>query len=520
MTRLQRREIGLLAAVAIPTVVLASIAVALLENVVGVSSAAAMYLVAVVLTAVISGTLGAVLASVASFLLYDYLFVAPTGTFTVSDPDEWLSLILLLFVGIVVGQLAGMQRARARAAQEREYEARALFAVSRLLVTRDSTQGGLATVADVLRSQAGMSRVWIALGADEASERTVADTGSGETPVLPAVVQVLQRPPGDDVFRWIRIHQPTVRTQRRGDVDVFRVRIDVSGTSLGSVYAVRDQASGQPSTTETRLLASAADQIGQAVAHDRLAAESQAAEIARQSDDLKSALLQSVSHDLRTPLATIRAAAGTLRPGSGLSPDDQMESVEAIDREVEYLNRLVTNLLDLSRIEAGVLRADLDVFDLDDLVGRSLERLTSRLAGRPLEVALSAPPVEVDPTFLDEAVTNIIENALKYTPAGTPLRITATGSGVPGRIRLTLEDGGPGVPDETLPRLFEKFYRVPGSGRGSRSGTGIGLAVVRGLVEAMGGEVHARRSQLGGLAVDIELVAARIPADLLEDAGA
>ena len=245
MTRLQRREIGLLAAVAIPAVVLASIAVALLENVVGVSSAAAMYLVAVVLTAVISGTLGAVLASVASFLLYDYLFVAPTGTFTVSDPDEWLSLILLLFVGIVVGQLAGMQRARARAAQEREYEARALFAVSRLLVTRDSTQGGLATVADVLRSQAGMSRVWIALGADEASERTVADTGSGETPVLPAVVQVLQRPPGDDVFRWIRIHQPTVRTQRRGDVDVFRVRIDVSGTSLGSVYAVRDQASGR-----------------------------------------------------------------------------------------------------------------------------------------------------------------------------------------------------------------------------------------------------------------------------------
>ena len=187
---------------------------------------------------------------------------------------------------------------------------------------------------------------------------------------------------------------------------------------------------------------------------------------------------------------------------------------------MEYLNRLVTNLLDLSRIEAGVLRADLDVFDLDDLVGRSLERLTSRLAGRPLEVALSAPPVEVDPTFLDEAVTNIIENALKYTPAGTPLRITATGSEVPGRIRLTIEDGGPGVPDETLPRLFEKFYRVPGSGRGSRSGTGIGLAVVRGLVEAMGGEVRARRSQLGGLAVDIELVAARIPADLLEDAGA
>ena len=138
-----------------------------------------------------------------------------------------------------------------------------------------------------------------------------------------------------------------------------------------------------PDRTETRLLAAAADQIGQALAQDRLAAESQAAEIARQSDALKSALLQSVSHDLRTPLATIRAAAGTLRPGSGLSAEDQQESADAIDREVEYLNRLVTNLLDLSRIEAGALRAERDVFELDDLVGQTVDRLRPRLADRP-----------------------------------------------------------------------------------------------------------------------------------------
>ena len=128
------------------------------------------------------------------------------------------------------------------------------------------------------------------------------------------------------------------------------------------------ETTGEPDRTETRLLAAAADQIGQALAHDRLAADARAAEIARQSDALKSALLQSVSHDLRTPLATIRAAAGTLRPGSGLSAEDQQESADAIDREVEYLNRLVTNLLDLSRIEAGALLAERDVFELDDLV--------------------------------------------------------------------------------------------------------------------------------------------------------
>jgi two-component system, OmpR family, sensor histidine kinase KdpD len=276
---------------------------------------------------------------------------------------------------------------------------------------------------------------------------------------------------------------------------------------------LRDRGHGEPDRTETRLLSAAADQIGQALAQDRLAAESQAAEIARQSDALKSALLQSVSHDLRTPLATIRAAAGTLRPGSGLSADDQQESADAIDREVEYLNRLVTNLLDLSRIEAGALRAERDVYDLEDLVGQTVDRLRWRLGDRSVVVGLMVPPVEVDPVFLDEALTNAIENAIKYTPPGTPIRIAA--NQIPGepRVRLTVEDAGPGVPEPVLSRIFDKFYRVPGVAGGSRSGTGIGLAVVRGLVEAMGGRVEARRGELGGLAIDIDLPVARVPAE-------
>jgi two-component system sensor histidine kinase KdpD len=261
------------------------------------------------------------------------------------------------------------------------------------------------------------------------------------------------------------------------------------------------------------LLSAAADQVGQALAHDRLAAEAQAAEIARQSDELKSALLQSVSHDLRTPLATIRAAAGTLRPGSGLSEHDQQESADAIDREVEYLNRLVTNLLDLSRIEAGALRAERDVFELDDLVTRTVERLRGRLGDRNLTIDLVAPPVEVDPVFLDEAVVNALENATKYTPPDATIRIVGRPVAGERRVRLTIEDDGPGVPDEALPRIFDKFYRVPGVAGGSRSGTGIGLAVVRGLVEAMDGQVAARRSDLGGLAIDLDLPLAATAVD-------
>ncbi len=173
----------------------------------------------------------------------------------------------------------------------------------------------------------------------------------------------------------------------------------------------------------------------------------------------------------------------------------------------------MTNLLDLSRIEAGALRAERDVYELDDLVGQTVDRLRSRLGNRPLEVELTAPPVEVDPVFLDEALTNAIENAIKYTPPGTTIRIAAERVDGEPFVGLVVEDAGPGVPDQVLTKIFDKFYRVPGVAGGSRSGTGIGLAVVRGLVEAMGGRVSARRSQLGGLAIDIDLPVAAVPAE-------
>ena len=264
---------------------------------------------------------------------------------------------------------------------------------------------------------------------------------------------------------------------------------------------------------DARQLAAVADQVGQALQQDRLAAAARDAEVARESDAIKSALLDSVSHDLRTPLASIRAAAGSLMDEAvELDVEDRRATASMIDREADHLNRVVTNLLDLSRVEAGALHVEREVYDLADLLEPTVDRARRRLAGHALELELGGvPPVEVDAVVLDQVLANLLENAAKYTPPGTRVRVGARELGGEDRVRITVEDAGPGVPDAALKHLFDKFYRVPGRSAGSRGGTGVGLAVVRGLTEALGGRVVARRSELGGLAIDVDVPAARPP---------
>ena len=485
-------------------------AVALFEHAFGVANASAIYLVAVVFVAWLVGTGGAILTAFGSAALYNFLFTEPRYTFAIHDSGVLLSVVLLLFVGIVVGQLAALQRQRAEVATAHEREARTLFAISRALATRRSMGETLGGILAALLAEAGLARAWVGIGADPAAETTAADTGDGRPPGPPTRYRVLQRMPGDAPARWVLVQRPGIAGRPTAPEDTYRVRIEASGEPLGSIWATRPRSAGEPDEVQTRLLAATADQVGQAITYDRAAEQSRAADVARQSDALKSALLQSVSHDLRTPLATIRAVAGSLRPGGTFSDADRQAGADAIEREVEYLDRLVTNLLDLSRIEAGALRPKRELFDLDDLLTRALESTRARLGGRRLEADLRASTVEVDPVFVDEAVANVLDNAVKYTPDDALILITATDVG-PTRVLLTVEDDGPGVADEAFPRLFEKFYRAPRAGRPAREGTGIGLAVARGLVQATGGTVTARRSALGGLAVDIELPARPLP---------
>lgn len=488
-----------------------------------VPNAAPLYLLAVVGVGVLGGAIAAVATAIAAFVVYDLLFVEPHFTLAVADPGEWLNLLVLLFVGVVIGRLTALQGERATDAARRARENAALFRISRMLSTSSGIAAALPAIVADLVAETRMDRVWVALG-EGPTETVIADSSSGERPPTGPIQTVLRRTPGDQPAIWVRAHEPAVAGRRRagsGESSVFRVKMEAEGRTQGSLWATRLAGAPMPGREETRLLALAADQIALGIRRERLTGEANAAEAARQGEALKTALLESVSHDLRTPLASIRATAGSLMdPAMAWTDADRRAAAGSIDAEAQRLNGLVRNLLDLGRIEGGALRPELEAFDLASLVEPVVARLRPLLGERPVTIAIDPdlPPVSVDAVHLDAALTNLLENAARHAP-GAAVRI-AGGHAPDGRVVLRVEDAGPGVPEAALGRLFDRFARLPSADRRARRGLGLGLSVVRGLVETMGGEVRAGRGDLGGLAVDLVLAAADVPSSLDTPVGA
>ena len=350
-------------------------------------------------------------------------------------------------------------------------------------------------------------------------ERVLADTEPGSPQPGASIVLGLTRTPGDQPARWVRSHDPRGRSSTArgagtsGGAELLRVRIEAGDQALGWLLATRRRASAPPDRDVTRLLALAADQVGLSLRRDQLVREQTEGEVARRSDALRSALLDSVTHDLRTPLASIRAAAGSLADPAQAWPDEaRREAAAAIDAEAERLDRTVRGVLDLSRIEAGALQAEKEVFEIGEVAETVLDRWQPRLGERAIDVDLPAdlPTVVADGRFLDSILSNLLENVVRHAPAPAPLAISGR-SLDSSEVELIVEDGGPGVADDLRGRLFEKFYRAPGGASRARPGLGIGLSLVRGFAEAMGGRVEDAASRLGGLAVRIVLPAAPPP---------
>lgn len=494
----------------------ATVVVAILESpAVGLVDASPIYLVPVVVAGLRFGLWAALATAVAAFVVYDLGFTEPRLNLSVADPREWLDLLLFLFVAIVVGRLAALGSERAQEAARRAAEATSLFAISRLLATAPDLDAAGSGIVERLVRDARLDRAWIVV---ERGSRSIvlADSRSG-TP-LPAspFTTSLTRMPGEQPARWVRAHEASggARTGPGAAAagatasarQLLKVRLEADDETLGWLRAERPADSGLPTREETRLLALAADQLALALRREELRRAATETEIARESDALKSALLDAVSHDLRTPLASIRAAAGTLvDPDLPPTAADARAAGMTIELEATRLDELVRDVLDLSRVEGGALHPQLVALDLRDVVEPVVERLRPALGGREVRVELPSdlPPVSGDPVLLDAVVSNLIENAARHAPA--PAALAVTGRTSDAVVELAVDDAGPGVPREDVDRLFEKFFRVDRPGEGSRRGMGIGLAVVRGLTDAMGGRVVAEPSPLGGLRVVVSL---------------
>lgn len=505
--RIQWRALSVTLALAIGALAASAVGVFLLEEYAGVQDPSTLFLLAVVLVAFKRGSWAAVGTALGAFLSYNFLFVPPRFTFAVADPQRLLTLFLLLAVGIVIGRLTGVERDEALRSSLRERDARALFAMSRAIAAAKRTIDALPGLVASLASDAGMRRVWIGFGSTWLQELVVADSMGGADLPPSGPHSLLRRGPDGGQPAWVRLNPPGPPTAtRRNGLALYRVELVDGNTVIGSLCGQRDPRRGAPDEAETRLLAAAVDQIGQGIVRDRLVEQATELEVARRSEELKAALLDSVSHDLRTPLATIRATAGTLAdPAVVIAAGEARAMAGEIDAEADRLARLVSDLLDMSRIAGGALEARLEPMPLAEIVLPAVQRARAGLGHRALRVEIpdDLPNVAVDHVLASQVLDNLLDNVANHAGPESEVRISAVHEG--DTVRVRVEDTGPGVPPDALPHLFEKFYRVPARPGSARHGTGLGLALVKGLAEAMGGSAAASASGLGGLAIDVSL---------------
>ncbi len=448
-----RLILGLLASAA--AVAAVSGVVQLLEPHVPVLSLGALYVLVVLPVAILWGTALAAVVSVASMLAFNWLFLPPAHTFHLRESQNWLALAVYLVIAFAVGALAARARARRQDAEQRRVEAHALAEAALDLLRGRSLDAELDRVAAVTGAVLGVGRARLALGkqAPQLGERAL---------------------PVEAGLRCVA----TLFVAEEATVD----------------DAVR-----------RRFLPSLAALLAVDVERSRLQDEALEAEALRRSDALKTALLRAVSHDLRSPLTAILASADALAsPGLTLEAEDRLGLAETIRGEATRLDRVVEQLLDLSRLEAGAVEPHHELWHVDELVGQALAGLGAEAGRVRLEIGSETPLVEVDAAQVERVLANLLDNALQYSPPGSHVLLRAEPGAT--ELRIHVVDSGAGLPDEQRDTLFQPFRRGT-AGRGS----GLGLAIARGFAEANGGRLWAQDDPGGGhLVLSLPLAERRV----------
>lgn len=452
---------------------------------------AILYLLPVLALASICGRGPALVAALLGFLAYDFSFTEPFFTLTIRDPDEWLALLVFLLTALVAGQLAATLRLRAEEARARAGLLANLYELTQALITDREPTALLALIAEQVVATFGVRECAILLP-DSAGRLAVRAR---------AAAGVTRAGDGDEEAEAMRAFDRQEPAPARSGAALFVPLL--AGTRRVGLMRVLPAVGGTLDEEHRRLLGTFAAGAALALERGLLAEASLRAATLARSDALKSTLLSAVSHELRTPLAAIKGSASSLlQEGTTITWTlaQRREFLLTIDEETDRLTRLVGNLLDLSRIEAGVLRPHLEPYPLDELLWSTVERLAATD-----RICFPSPPplplVPLDPILMDRVVGNLLENALKYSPPASPITLTVRCPG--DTIEFAVADRGPGVPPDERERIFERFHRADPTR--TIKGLGLGLALSRALVEAHGGRIWVREAPGGGAAFVVAL---------------
>lgn len=492
-----------------------------------------VYLVIVLTLASTRGRYAAIFASLVAFFAFDFFVVPPLYTFVMYHAEEWIALFMFLLDAILTSHLASALRQQAIQAAQREKETRTLYDFVKDATGVEDVEHRLQSIAQAIvnafaawgvhdctilqqdtsgtlhvTASAYQTAKHIPLSNDEQTvaawimqhERSI---GQYTATTLPYTQQVQQA--------FLRMQNTTCKTHqslyllplRIGQKIVGVLRLIVIDGSpqlqLEEQFATKHQSTNASMTFFWAFLHQAATLIE----HVRLQRENVSMEILQHTDTLRAALLSSVSHDLRTPLTVIKASASALQQEDITWDEETRHSfAHSIEREADRLNRLVGNLLDMSRIEDGALKPEKDLYSIRALLQDVLDRLHPMLRGRDvcLSLADDLPPLSLDYLQIDQVFTNLLENAVRYTPSGSPIEVSAQHGA--NEIIISVADRGPGIATTELEHIFDKFYRVLQSrdeaAGGTVSGSGLGLAVCKGLVEAHNGKIWAEQRPDGG----------------------
>ncbi len=454
-----------LAAVALA---LASTLIALTAHrVVSHASLSLIFLLAVLIAAYYGGLGASLFAGLLSFLAFNFLFTSPYYTLEVGDESDLYTLLLFFLVAAITGNLAGRMH---REVEERRTAARNLRNLNDF-ARRLAAASGDEQVARALAGQL----------AEEGGACVCLEDDDGN-PVVAALAGAMDPPRDEDVRRWLVASSTAAEDE--GDCAVFPIATE-------RVRAVAVIAPSPQGETRRDLVRGMCDQAAVVLDRTRLESELEQARIVSETEQLRAALLSSVSHDLRTPLASIIGSTTSLiEYGDTIRPGDRIDLLNTVVTEARRLDRYIQNLLDMTRLGQGKLHLARDWVDLADVISSAVSRVRAGAGGVAIEVAIEPglPLMWIHGVLIEQALVNLVDNAVKHSPSGTAVSVRA-GRGA-GAVVVEVIDRGPGIAAEEREKIFDMFYTIKRGDIGTQ-GTGLGLAICRGLVGAHGGEVRA-----------------------------